>query len=90
MLIQLLDLWDEKGDPEYEKEKKKRKEKRPDQTQTGQRIYCECFFFIILFVSKWGKKRFVSQNDFKSISGSVEQRAVSDDYDDGVGGGLTH
>lgn len=48
------DVWDEKGDPEYEKNRDQKK------TQTGWRIYCECFLISFssrnfFFVSKWGK-----------------------------------
>lgn len=55
------------------------------------------FSFCFSLYSQNEGKWFVSQNNFKSISGSVEQHAVSDDEDDddeddaskgGVGGGL--
>lgn len=83
------------GDPEYKKEKKKRGQTK--HRPAGKFIvnvpfsffFCLSGFFILSFQNegKW----FVSQNNFKNISGSVEQHAdkdYDDDYKDGVGGGL--
>lgn len=67
------DVWNEEEIQNItKKQKKKQTEKRPDQTQSGWKMYCECsisLFSLFSFFKNEGKC-FVSQNNFKNISGS--------------------
>lgn len=65
------DVWDEEEIQNITKQNNK-KQKRPDQTQSGWKMYCECSFSFFSFFSffKNEGKCFVSQNNFKNISGS--------------------
>lgn len=79
------------GDPEYKKEKKKKRDQTKHRPAGKFIVNVPFFFFLFLsfvlfyfiffpvFPFQNEGKWFVSQNDFKTISGSVEQHAVRDD-----------
>lgn len=93
-----MDVWDEKAIQNINRKKKEKKKRGQTKHRPAGKFivnvpfsffFCLSGFFILSFQNegKW----FVSQNNFKNISGSVEQHAdkdYDDDYKDGVGGGL--
>lgn len=68
------------GDPEYEKKREQKKHKQAGEFIVN--VFLISIWLSHFFCFTMRETWFVRQIDFKSISGSVEQRAVSGDDDD--------